>query len=95
MATGERNLLELLGATLNFPGYYRPNWDAFDDCVGDMMREDAFPTAVLLSNADEFLRARPQDFVRAIHLLYTASEAVELNHGIFRLEFVLFGSWTL
>lgn len=89
----DRGLLEVIGAALNFPDYYRPNWDAFDDCVGDLMREEATPTALLLADADQVLRSSPYDFVRATHLLSSVVEAVERDHGKFRLEVLLLGSW--
>lgn len=89
----ERGLLEHIGGVLNFPDYYRPNWDAFEDCVGDLMREESTSTALLLANADQFLRTNPYDFVRSMHLLYSVVEVVARDRGEFRLEVLVFGSW--
>jgi RNAse (barnase) inhibitor barstar len=89
----ERDLLTLIGAVLNFPDYYRPNWDALDDCIGDLMREGAPPTAVLVTGAEHLLTASPYDFVRAVHMLYTVVEAIERDAGAFRLEVLFLGRW--
>jgi hypothetical protein len=92
-ARDERDLLTLVGGALNFPDYFSPNWDAFDDCVGDMMREGAAPTALLISGADRLLATSPYEFVRTVHLLYTVVEAIERDAGVFRLEVLLLGRW--
>ena len=91
----ERDLLAALGSALNFPDYYRPNWDAFDDCVGDLMRDESAPVALVVVGAHALLAASPYDFVRALHLLYTVVEAVERDAGAFRLEVLLPGDWKL
>lgn len=31
----KKDLLELLGTSLNFPSYYGVNWDAFEECIRD------------------------------------------------------------
>ena len=67
--TDERSLLAALGDALPFPDYYGANWAAFDDCIGDMLREDAGPTAVLVVGADALLEANLHAFVRSVHLL--------------------------
>jgi hypothetical protein len=89
----ERDLLAVIGSALNFPEYYRPNWDAFDDCVGDMMREQAAPTALLVTGTDSLLASSPYDFARAVHLLCSVTEAVERDSGVFRLEVLFLGRW--
>jgi RNAse (barnase) inhibitor barstar len=89
----ERGLLLLLGAALGFPDYYRPNWDAFDDCVGDLMRESAAPTALLITSADHLLAANVHAFVRVVHLLTSVVETTERDGGHFRLEVFFIGEW--
>lgn len=32
----KKELLRLLGASLNFPDYYGVNWDAFEECIRDL-----------------------------------------------------------
>ena len=67
--TDERSLLAALGDALPFPDYYGANWAAFDDCIGDMLREEAAPTAVLVVGAEVLLKANLHAFVRSVHLL--------------------------
>ena len=73
----ERSLLVALGDALPFPDYYGANWAAFDDCIGDMLREDAGPTAVLVVGADALLTADVHAFVRSVHLLSEVVADVE------------------
>ena len=89
----ERDLMTILGSALNFPDYYRPNWDAFDDCIGDMMREDSAPIALLVIDADRLLAESPYDFVRGVHMLYRVVDSVAHDPGRFRLEVLFFGQW--
>lgn len=93
VATNERDLLLVIGGALGFPEYYRPNWDAFDDCVGDLMREPAPSTALLVEGADRLLRTSPQVFVRSAVLLSEVVGAIERERGEFRLETFFVGSW--
>ena len=94
-ARDERDLLESLGGVLGFPDYFRPNWDAFDDCLGDMMREEAAPTALLVVGADALLATNPHDFARTVHLLCSVVEAIERDSGAFRLEVLFLGRWNV
>ncbi len=89
----ERDLLQVIGGALAFPEYFRPNWDAFDDCVGDLVRQSAPPTALLIEGADRFLKASPHAFLRSAHLLIEVVSAVERERGEFRLEVFFVGSW--
>ncbi len=89
----ERELLAALGSALNFPDYYRPNWDAFDDCIGDLMRDESAAVALVVVGAPTLLAASPYEFVRALHLLNVVVEAIERDAGAFRLEVLLPGNW--
>ena len=75
--TDERSLLAALGDALPFPDYYGANWAAFDDCIGDMLREGAGPTGVLVVGADALLKADLHAFVRSVHLLSDVVTDVE------------------
>jgi hypothetical protein len=92
-ARSERDLLEAIGGGLGFPDYFRPNWDAFDDCLGDLMREPAPPTVILIEESDHLLRVDPHAFVRAAHLLSDVVTVVERERGDFRLEVFFLGTW--
>lgn len=73
----ERSLLTALGDALPFPDYYGANWAAFDDCVGDMLRENAGPTAVVVVGVDALLTSDVHAFVRSVHLLSDVVTDVE------------------
>lgn len=75
--TDERSLLTALGDALPFPDYYGKNWAAFDDCIGDMLRENAGPIAVVVVDADALMRADLHAFVRSVHLLSDVVAEVE------------------
>lgn len=92
--TDERGLLTALGDALGFPDYYAPNWDAFDDCVGDMLREDAGRVVVMIIGIDTLLKHDTHAFVRSVHLLLDAVADVERAAGAFQLEFVFVGDFT-
>jgi hypothetical protein len=92
--TDERSLLAALGSALPFPDYYGANWAAFDDCIGDMLREEAGATAVIVVGADSFLKASLHAFVRAVHLLSDVVVDVErAGSGGFQLEIFFVGDF--
>lgn len=75
------------------PDYYAPNWDAFDDCVGDLLRGDAGRVAVVVAGIDTLLRHDAHTFARSVHLLLGAVTDVERAAGAFQLEFVFVGDF--
>lgn len=77
LCTDERSLLVALGDALPFPDYYGANWAAFDDCISDLVREDAGPTALLVVGLDALLRSNPHAFARSVHLLLDVVTDVE------------------
>ncbi|RJL29966.1 barstar family protein [Bailinhaonella thermotolerans] len=48
-------LFEEWAAALGFPGYFGRNWDAFDDCLGDLDPE----LTILVTGAQELLADEP------------------------------------
>jgi hypothetical protein len=93
--TDERSLLAALGSALPFPDYYGANWAAFDDCIGDMLREEMGATAVIVVGADSLLKASLHAFVRAVHLLSDVVLDVErAGSGGFQLEIFFVGDFT-
>ena len=88
----ERDLLLVLGDALAFPEYYGVNWAAFEDCVGDLLREDAGHLAVVVLGADSLLRSDLHAFVRSVHLLQEVVVDVEkASAGRFQLEVFFVG----
>lgn len=92
----ERSLLTALGDALSFPDYYGANWAAFDDCIGDMLREHAGRTAVVVVGADALLKADVHAFARSVHLLSEVVTDVEqaASDG-FQFEVFFVGDFSL
>lgn len=85
--TDERGLLLAIGDALAFPDYYGANWAAFEDCLGDLLRDDAGHVALLIVGADTLMRTDLHTFVRAVHLLQDAvSEVERAQPGHFQFE---------
>ena len=94
--TDERSLLIALGDALLFPDYYGANWAAFDDCIGDLLREGAGRTALIVSGVDALLGADMHAFVRSVHLLSDAVTDVErANSDDFQFEVFFVGELPL
>lgn len=94
--TDERSLLVALGDALPFPDYYGANWAAFDDCIGDLLREGAGPTALIVSGVDALLGADMHAFVRSVHLLSDVVTDVErANSDDFQFEVFFVGELAL
>lgn len=90
----ERSLLVSLGDALLFPDYYGANWAAFDDCIGDMLRENTGRKAVVVVGADALLRADAHAFVRSVHLLSDVVTDVERAAADnFQLEIFFVGNF--
>lgn len=56
-------LLTAVGHALNFPDYYGANWDALEECLGDLSWYQG-PLALLITHADSLpadLRATLED----------------------------------
>lgn len=73
----ERGFLLAIGDALGFPDYYGANWAAFEDCLGDLLRDDAGHVALLVVGADTLMRSDLHAFVRGVHLLQEAVTEVE------------------
>lgn len=92
--TDERSLLVALGDALPFPDYYGANWAAFDDCISDLVREDAGPTALVVVGLDALLRSNLHAFVRSVHLLLDVVTDVErIGSAGFQFEVFLVGEF--
>lgn len=72
----ERAFLRAIGDGLPFPTYFGANWDAFYDCLGDVLRERDGPIALVITNSDHLLRAGLHTFVRSAHILLGAVDEV-------------------
>ena len=90
----EEELLVSLGEALEFPDYYGANWAAFEDCVGDLLREGVGAVAVLIMGADRFMRSDIHGFVRSVHLLQdVVTEVQRAATGGFQFEVFFVGDF--
>jgi RNAse (barnase) inhibitor barstar len=46
--TNRSDLLDVLGLVLHFPDYYGRNWDAFEECLGDLPEFENWRSLVLV-----------------------------------------------
>ena len=54
--------LDSVAAALGFPAYFGGNWDALDECLGDITEE----TVVEWADAERFAHADPEGYEVAI-----------------------------
>ena len=93
-SASETHLLVSLGEALEFPDYYGANWAAFEDCVGDLLREGAGAMAVLIVGADRLMHSDIHAFVRSVHLLQdVVSEVQRAATGTFQFEVFFVGDF--
>ena len=53
------SLLESVAATLEFPGYWRPNWDSFEECLLDLSWLDSGPRVLVCTGSGAFAERDP------------------------------------
>jgi RNAse (barnase) inhibitor barstar len=69
------DFLDAIASSLHFPDWFGRNWDALEDCLGDMSWHAAPGYVVILAHADEF-RANEQDsFLLALRIFQSAAES--------------------
>ena len=90
-------LFDEFSAALQFPSYFGYNWDAFDECIGDLEWTVAERILVVIVDAEEILstdRSHRSIFLRCInHALTQGSGRLDVLFGMaseteaaFRLE---------
>lgn len=57
--TDKRELLDVVAFTLEFPGYSRPNWDSFEECVLDLSWLPPGPRVLVLTGSSAFTQRDP------------------------------------
>jgi len=55
----KRGLLEGVSQTLEFPGYWRPNWDSFEECLLDLAWLPSGPRVLVLTDSNTFAERDP------------------------------------
>lgn len=79
----DKDLLRQLGRLLEFPDYYGENWDAFDECFGDLDASARQRIALLWTNATTTATRNLYTFSSCIVTLQNLVEAcrVEVSRG--------------
>lgn len=69
---GKAEFLSRSAAALGFPSYFGHNWDAFEECLNDMLWEPDRPALLLFDRAGHFAGAAPEQFATALDILAAA-----------------------
>jgi RNAse (barnase) inhibitor barstar len=77
---------------LGFPEYFGRNWDAFHDCLGDVVFGPVERIAVLWRDADRSLAADLQTVLNAVSAFEAGGAAASEEREPAQLEVFLFGS---
>ncbi len=64
----------LVAKALAFPDWFGGNWDAFEDCLGDLSWHPAPGYVLLLEHGKHFGAGHKQEFVTAVEVLEGAAE---------------------
>jgi hypothetical protein len=59
----------LVAKALAFPAWFGGNWDAFEDCLGDLSWQPAPGYVLLLEHGKHFGAGHKQEFVTAVEVL--------------------------
>lgn len=68
------SFLNHFAESLLFPGYFGKNWDAFEDCLTDLMWLPAPGYVILYDHVRTFSTASPQDWGMACSILTQATQ---------------------
>jgi len=64
----------LVAKALAFPAWFGGNWDAFEDCLGDLSWQPAPGYVLLLEHGKHFGAGHKQEFVTAVEVLDGVAE---------------------
>ena len=65
----------LVAKALAFPDWFGGNWDAFEDCLGDLSWQPAPGYVLLLEHGKHFGAGHKQEFVTAVEVLDGVAES--------------------
>jgi len=71
---GKQDFTALLAKALAFPDWFGGNWDALEDCLGDLSWHPAPGYVLLLEHGKHFGAGHKQEFVTAIEVLDGVAE---------------------
>jgi RNAse (barnase) inhibitor barstar len=69
-----QDFTSLVAKALAFPEWLGGNWDAFEDCLGDLSWHPAPGYVLLLEHGKHFGAGHKQDFVTAVEVLDGVAE---------------------
>ena len=82
-------LLKALGQTLAFPAYYGANWDAAEECLGDLGERYPQGCALLIDHAGALWQRLPHKMGQLVSLWLAASDALATAGIPLQLVFLL------
>ena len=82
-------LLEALGRAMAFPGYYGANWDAAEECLGDLGERYPQGCALLIDHARGLWQRLPREMGQLVSLWLAASDRLATAGIPLQLVFLL------
>ena len=81
-------LLQEIAAALQFPHYFGENWDALEECLGDLGWIDAEELVLVITNTDRLLAHHEADLETFLKILSSAHdlEDAPLERVVFHCE---------
>ena len=70
----QQGFIGLVAKALAFPEWFGGNWDAFEDCLGDLSWHPAPGYVLLLEHGKHFGAGHKQEFVTAVEVLDGVAE---------------------
>lgn len=70
----KQGFITLVAKALAFPQWFGGNWDAFEDCLGDLSWQPAPGYVLLLEHGKHFGAGHKQEFVTAVEVLDGVAE---------------------
>ncbi|MCL6509881.1 MAG: barstar family protein [Anaerolineae bacterium] len=66
------SFLQACAAAMDFPAYFRANWDAFEECLNDLSWAPAQGYVVLFDRAGQFELSQPRAWATAMDIFQDA-----------------------
>lgn len=79
--TGKDELLRRIARSFDFPAYFGHNWDALDECLGDLAWLDAPGFVLGIENPRELREADGDDYATLVSILEGTSDHWR-EHGL-------------
>lgn len=81
-------LFQEIASALQFPHYFGENWDALEECLGDLGWIDSDHLTLLITNADKLLPSGSKDFSTFLEILHSVHDLEEtvLERVVFQCD---------